>query len=571
LYGGPFGPGPKNATYYANSPASDIFGCVSFDTNGNCTRVQGIAMQAQVITPPKEIIGACSRWEYHDDWCHAAKIGPIDSDGECGTKVVGSCGSKCGGAACCEITQRKVLLPDGSVSQTGVCKAHEPSTFVGGSFKSSVNSPTFSTFQDFNVNPFSKTWNTASVDVPADYNVYLNEVNSNNAAHPINFTKDLNSTVFTSDEFMFKVAVISGKLNVKRYPLNTTAYKPGSASYILASNYNANLNLKSASNTKYSLHYYQDDIYLMAAGSTTYNFWKLKNLNTTGATVTTYDLSDEIFSKIKSGTPKAFGIVSGKIYIIAGNQVFYSTIKGSGGTIVSDLNYGNFEVNGNVYTRTDLTEKFIVTNPSKKLEGNFITEASTVSTNIKSVKEATFSFDYPTSLPKTLDNFTAYSTSLNKFNLLIGPSTADDPNPLAASSYVSISPTSANKYELVYISQNKGVKIDLNNTNLNNVNFKLDKYIFVNLDKGNNSRINFTIDCTNAAYSVICAAGNKFYMKGALLGQFTITGNILSTMTTSRFINVSENPELILNIAKDLRSKKYPMVSTSKVNLKYSQ
>jgi adenine-specific DNA-methyltransferase len=43
---------------------------------------------------------------------------------------------------------------------------------------------------------------------------------------------------------------------------------------------------------------------------------------------------------------------------------------------------------------------------------------------------------------------------------------------------------------LVYISQNKGVKIDLNNTNLNNVNFKLDKYIFVEAFPTDNNKIN---------------------------------------------------------------------------------
>ena len=311
----------------------------------------------------------------------------------------------------------------------------------------------------------------------------------------------------------------------------------------------------------------------MAAGSTTFNFWKLGNLNTTGATVTASDLSTELKSKITIGTPKAFGIVSGKVYVITANQVYFATIGGGTPEIdtTDDSNYGNFEVNGNVYTKTDLTEKFIVTNPSKKLEGNFITTAPTSGSNLKSLKNASIKFDYPTTLPKTLFNFTVYSNSLNKFNLLVGSSTATDPNPLAPTSYISISPTSSNNFEIIYISQNKGVKIDLNNANLNNPNFKLDKYIFVNLDKGNNSRINFTIDCTNAAYSLICTAGNKFYMKGALLGQFTTTGKILSTMTTTRFINVSENPDLLLNIIPELRSKKYPMVTTSKVYLKYSQ
>lgn len=569
--GGPFGPGPKNATLYASAPYSDIYGCSAFDSSKRCVSIRGVSELIKPVASTGTVSnGKCLAGynQFVEGWVRCGICSVDDPQGVRRSSVV--CASTSGRDPSCGGTLSgtyAVRNPSGDYTKY-VCTSYQQ-IVSNASFKGSIVSPTFTNFDNFALN--AKSWSTTTSAVPSDYTPYSEEIATNTTSNALNFTKDLNSKVFTSDKYLFKVSILSGKLNVQRYNLNTSTYTPGSASYIQSSSLSTVLNLGTTANTNYSLQYYSNDIYLLAAGSTTFKFYRIENLNTSGLTITAYDLSSEIFSKITTGTPKAFGIVSGKIYIIAGNQVFYSTIKGSGGTIVSDLNYGNFEVNGNVYTRTDLTEKFIVTNPSKKLEGNFITEASTVSTNIKSVKEATFSFDYPTSLPKTLDNFTAYSTSLNKFNLLIGPSTADDPNPLAASSYVSISPTSANKYELVYISQNKGVKIDLNNTNLNNVNFKLDKYIFVNLDKGNNSRINFTIDCTNAAYSVICAAGNKFYMKGALLGQFTITGNILSTMTTSRFINVSENPELILNIAKDLRSKKYPMVSTSKVNLKYSQ
>ncbi len=588
--GGPFGPGPKNATLYATSPTADIYGCKAYDSNKRCISVQGVALQTVTTVPTKSVQGTCKTWgtrspeyvkcTYSSQWVinnlQSVFVGCNPSAGQypkCPNTVVQRCDVTGAYILCenqtmpCSYTQE----PTGAYSQQ--CAAYNY-TIVPGSFKTAVNSPIFSNFKDFN--PNLKTWNTNSTATPADYNPYKDETATNSTANALNFTKDLNSTVFTSNNYMFKVTVPSvGKLNVKRYPLNTTTYNPGSSSYIQTSTYSTNLTLGSSLNTKYSLHYYQNDIYLMASGSTTYNFWKLKNLNTTGANIEVSDLSDEISSKITTGTPKAFGIVSGKVYVIVGNRVYYATISGGGGTVVPDSNYGNFEVNGSVYTSKDLTEKFIVTNPSKKLEGNYVTSASTVTgTNIKSVKGATFSFDYPTTLPKTLFNFTVYSNSFNKFNLLVGSSTAQDPNPLASPNYVSISPASSNKFEIIYISQNRGVKIDLKNTNLNNVNFKLDKYIFVNLDKSNNSRINFTLDCSNAtysAYSVICTKGNKFYMKGALLGQFTIVGSILDTMTTTRFINVSENPDLLLNIIPELRSKKYPMVTTSKVNLKYSQ
>jgi hypothetical protein len=570
--GGPFGPGPKNATLYASAPYSDIYGCSAFDSSKRCVSIRGVSeLIKPVASAGKVSNGKCLSGynQFVEGWIRCAKCTQeLPGGGSTSTTVCASTSGqnpKCGGGTLSGTYA--VRNPSGDYTKY-VCTSYQQ-IVSNASFKGSIVSPTFTNFGNFALN--SKSWSTTTSSVPADYTPYSDEIATNSTSNALNFTKDLNSTVFTSDKYLFKVSILSGKLNVKRYTLNTSTYTPGSTSYIQSSSLSTVLNLGTTANTKYSLQYYSNDIYLLASGTTTFKFYRIENLNTTGATVTAYDLSSEILSKITTGTPKAFGIVSGKIYLSVGNQVFYSTIKGSGGTIVSDLNYGNFEVNGNVYSRTDLTEKFIVTNPSKKLEGNFITEASTVSTNIKGVKEAAFSFDYPTSLPLTLNNFRAYSTTLNKFNLLTGSSTAEDPNPLATTNYISISPTSTNKFELIYLSQNKGVKIDLTNTNLNNVNFKLDKYIFVNLDKNNNSRINFTIDCTNAAYSVICTAGNKFYMKGALLGQFTITGNILSTMTNSRFINVSENPELILNLVPELRSKKYPMVTSSKINLKYSQ
>ncbi len=574
LAGGPFGPGPKNATLFSTLATPDIYGCRAYDKDKNCISLQGVALQNVTTVPVKSIKGTCKWWgKIVQESVKCTYGGAFTEDGEILSMSNLGCNPSSGQHPACPAGYGCYYTKEPTGAEYRNCAEYNYTT-VPGSFKTAVNSPIFSNFKDFN--PNLKTWNTNSTATPADYNQYKDETATNSTANALNFTKDLNSSVFTSNNYMFKVTVPSvGKLNVKRYPLNTTTYNPGSSSYIQTSTYSTDLTLGSTANTKYSLHFNQNDIYLMAAGNTTFNFWKLANLNSkTGTVGSVSDLSTELRSKITIGTPKAFGIVSGKVYVITANQVYFATIGGGTPEIETpeDSNYGNFEVNGNVYTKTDLTEKFIVTNPSKKLEGNFITTAPTSGANLKSLKNASIKFDYPTILPKTLFNFTVYSNSLNKFNLLVGSSTAEDPNPLAPSNYVSISPTSDKNFEIIYISQNKGVKIDLNNANLNNPNFKLDKYIFVNLDKDNNSRINFTIDCTNnAAYSVICTAGNKFYMKGALLGQFTITGSILDTMTTTRFINVSENPDLLLNIIPDLRLKKYPMVTTSKVYLKYSQ
>ena len=570
LYGGPFGPGPKNATYYSNSPISDIFGCVHYN-NYICTKIQGIALQPQVITPPTEIKGSCTRWEYHDEWCQASSRGSKNSDGECVNFGKASCG-RCGGAECCYGTQ----IPTGQL--VGVCKSYTPSTFVGGSFKSSVNSPVFSTFQDFNFDPYSKVWSTTSIDVPTDYTLYTEEVTTNNAAHPINFTKDTNSSVFTTDNYMFKVAIISGKINVKRYTLNSNTYNLGGTSYI--NSYNYSLDIALSTYSKFSLSYVGADVYLMASGSTGFKFYRIANLNTLGQAVTSYDLYDltsEITTKLPTGSKVlAFGIVDpgtgSKIYIATSNQIFYANILGTGGTVVPDIAYSNFIVNGNIYTKTDLGENFLYTNPSKKLEGNYITRAQTSSTNIKSINSVDFTFNFPslTQLPQALTGFNVTTTFNTKFNLSVLNSTAVDPNPLASTSYVTFTPSSTNKFEIINLSQGKGIKIDLTNTNLASTTFKFDKYLFVNLDPTNKSRVTFYMDCSLATYSTICS-GSQFIMKGGIFGPFSLQGQIPTTMSNTKFINITENPEIMLNLVPELRVKKYQMISKTKVNLKYSQ
>jgi hypothetical protein len=374
---------------------------------------------------------------------------------------------------------------------------------------------------------------------------------------------------------MFKVSIVSGKLNVIRYTLKSNTYTLGGSSYINSSNYTLDIALTTFS--KFSLSYVGDDVYLMASGSTGFKFYRIKNLNTLGQTVTSYDLTSEITAKLPTGSKVlAFGIVDpgtgSKIYIATSNQIFYANILGTGGTVITDIAYSNFIVNGNVYTKTDLGENFLYTNPSKKLEGNYITRAQTSSTNIKSINSVDFTFNFPslTELPQALTGFTSTTTFNTKFNLAVTNSTAVDPNPLASTSYVTFTPTSTNKFEIVTLSQGKGIKIDLNNTNLANTNFKFDKYLFINADPTNKSRVNFYMDCTLAAYSTICS-GSQFIMKGGVFGPFSLQGTITSTMNNTKFINITENPEIMLNLIPELRIKKYQMISKTKVNLKYSQ
>jgi len=88
------------------------------------------------------------------------------------------------------------------------------------------------------------------------------------------------------------------------------------------------------------------------------------------------------------------------------------------------------------------------------------------------------------------------------------------------------------------------------------------------MDKNNRSRINFYVDCSNAAYSLICS-GVKFNFKGALLGQFYISGKLNSIIENERFVRVHENADTLINLVGDLRSKKYQSVTSTIVILNY--
>lgn len=571
--GGPFGPGPKNATFYITTPKADIYGCSSFDSSKRCTGIQGLALHNVSSAPVRIVNTTCKAWGSPVQvWLKCTyTCDPMS----CNWGLVG-CKPSSGNYPGCP--SNKNLYGDSYICMSRAeptnewytpCNGWNTATVPGsGYFRTAVGIPSFSNFGNFLAN--SVVWSTNTPAVPVDYPKYVDEASTNSTSNALNFTKDLNSKVFTTNLYMYKVDILAGKLNIKRYPINTSTYQIGGSSYISASNFNLDLPVGNLANTKFALQYNQNDIYLLATSGTTFKLYRIENLNASSGTVTSYDLSQEISTKITTGVPTAMGIVSSKIYLVVGNQVYFATISGTGGTVVSDANYGNVEVYGNVFTKTDLTDKFLVTNPSKKLEGNYLTKADVASSLIKSSKGVSFGFNYVSPLPTTLFNFVNYTSSLNKFNLLVNSAqTANDPNPLASASYLSISPSSSNNFEIITISQGKGIKIDLTNANLANANFKFDKYIFINLDPSNKSRISFYVDCSLATYSTICS-GAKFYAKGAFFGQFIVDGQVKSTMTNSRFINITENPDLMLNLIPELRSKKYQLVSKTKVNLKYS-
>jgi len=269
------------------------------------------------------------------------------------------------------------------------------------------------------------------------------------------------------------------------------------------------------------------------------------------------------------GKPRSFGIVKDKIYIVTGQTVVFSKIGAvtveEPPIVTSDLGYKNFEINGNTYSNEDLSSGFMFSPTSQKYQGNFVTP-NNYSSNLKYFDESSLKFNYPESLLGGLLNFSNFTGSnFSKFNFMYENLDFIEPSPLEDGRYLTLNPTSSNKFEIINISEGKGVKIDLTNTNIVK-NFN--KYILINSDKENSSRIYFYVDCTKAAYSIICG-GTRFNFKGSLLGQFYIDGKANNTIKDRRFIRIHENADTIVELSKEIRSKKYQNVSSTLIHLSY--
>lgn len=232
----------------------------------------------------------------------------------------------------------------------------------------------------------------------------------------------------------------------------------------------------------------------------------------------------------------------------------------------------NFEFNGNVFSNKSLDNKTIFQKTNKKFEGNFITSAN-ITSNYKFINNSLFGMTRPLNLPSSLLNFNSISdftnsTNFTGFNFFGKDINYVEANPIAESDLTTFSPNAnlSSNFEIIGVSKGKGVLIDLTNEN---VLKNFDKYIFVNLDGSRSSRVTFKVDCTLDTYSTICVNNSAFNFKGALLGAFDFIGKLDTSVSNTKFIRIHENPDLLINLISSLRSKKYQMVSSSVVNLKY--
>jgi len=587
INGIPYGPGPQNSSSYAFSiPTNEVIGCSKFDSSNNCSQIIGVSQFAYSYTPTGTLqTGACTRQCKNPNnrdimTCTAGWNCDIVSCPSCCRRTTQHPCNSNPLPNCWPNWNRTSYKRCVTVSYyTACCPNSTPKYYTGGTFSAHLNSYSLNSFtnlssQEIKYNITGPTGpNPVVLNEPDDYQKYKNEFNNpNNINFPVHFTNEMNNTVFVSDKYLYKVEKNNTSVVIRRYTIDTSrTYGFGGSTYINSSAVTVSITLTSSSLNKFSLDYYKDDIYFLASSTDSHDFYKLQNFNS-NSSVTAIKIN-ELTNKfpVNYKVPSSFGIIpegdTAIFYFSSNNKVFYTSLKSEViTTVIVNPTYKNFEFNGAVFSKESLNPGFMFTIPASKFVGSYVTSNS-FSSNLKFLNNSTVLFNYSGSLLTNLFNFTSFNgTNFNKFNFLFNDVNFTENVPLADSQYFQFSnPNSTNKFEIIYISEGRGLKLDLTNENITK---NYNKYVLINSDKNNKSRINFYIDCSSASYSLICS-GTKFNFKGAVLGQFYISGKTNSTTDDRRFIRIHENADILIHLASELRSKKYQTVTSSIVNLIY--
>jgi hypothetical protein len=591
--GSPFGPGPQNSTHHALSePISEVIGCSKYDSSNNCSLISGL----NILSKMHKSLGdydpdcekGCKRWKDEPNMRIDYTCKPNwDCDPTYPTNVSHRCSVDtdvaCGSGAPPPVfrcwpnwyaTNKSDCYQKSTYKKCAECTVY----YSGAKFVASLNTYSFSNFINFTST--SVNFNTSAgrtptnvvFPVPKEYEKYDSEVSASvtNTSKALKFTNDLNNTVFTTDKYIFKITQNNSNLSITRYDIDSSiTYNIGGSSYISGRPYIVNLTLSSGGHTKYSLDYLDDDIFIMAAGSSTFDLFKILDLNSNTTSTTIVNLKTELETKLPAGfkNPISMGVVpdgdTGIMYLLIKDSVFYVKLKPETVIIIIDApTYNNFLFNGNVFSKDTLTSGFLFNNSNDRLEGNFLTSKN-IGSNYKSFNNSTQTFNYPSQYLSSILGFSK-DNSFRKFNYLTD-SSITTPERIPLDSYSTFNPNSTNNFEILTISKGRGLKFELTNDNIQK---NYNKYVFINFDKSNRSRIMFYLDCNLPAYSLICS-GTKFNMKGSVLGQFYIDGYFNDIIQDTKFITIHENPDIIVNLFNEVKKSKIQTVSSTIIHLNY--
>jgi len=175
----------------------------------------------------------------------------------------------------------------------------------------------------------------------------------------------------------------------------------------------------------------------------------------------------------------------------------------------------------------------------------------------------------------SLNNFITKNNLSNlanesNFILLANPSSPvlESGLTLPSSHYVQLLPNEIpnKKYQIVALSKGRGVTINLTNSFIEQA--RLGKYFFINLDSQIPGRVRFFIDCSSTEYSVLCGLPGSFNIVGNFTGNYFLDFRNMIENISNKIV-IHENPDIAIHLTKDLRSKKYNLVTSSKVIVRY--
>ncbi len=249
------------------------------------------------------------------------------------------------------------------------------------------------------------------------------------------------------------------------------------------------------------------------------------------------------------------------------------------GNVQPPTSYLNFRVNGNTMIKRSSDVKFYTTSDvDKRYEGVYVSGSAQGGKNFRLsntlMGPSYFNIPYFDKLTKAFnfsytENLVDYALPETQVTSLLLTDTkpsgsVNNFNKIDAFNSVPVSATPT----IIYVAKNKQLYFDLTDLNIYN---NLENVYFVSTDKSNiKERIVFHVDCSDLEnYSLICGNRAVYHLKGGIYGDFKLIGNLSTQNEDRSFINISQNPDVLIYLQQDLRSYKMFNVTRSKTIFKY--
>jgi hypothetical protein len=355
---------------------------------------------------------------------------------------------------------------------------------------------------------------------------------------------------------------LNNPLNFKVEKLNSSGNVV--ATYFFRKRFSDPIELSSRENPSYS-RFYWDNLPFKYRICLENNEKLASNINVSNSDYRIIRLNDKCFefSYLRQVNPQSISIS------LAGTPLSSSGLKWNGNVFLKDA------------TGNEMVSKGIAIVGSRKMfEGALLHKSGTPFANWpKRLQNSSVSTTFFRNSQTSLNNF----QSLSSLSRLAEPQTSnfvlltsnvnytESGLTLPASSYINTftSIPASKKYQIIALSKGRGINLNLTNDFIDGAGkVLLNRYVFVNLDPNIPGRLRLTADCSQPEYSKICQIGFSYSIKGSIIGGVVLNFQNMVNQISNRII-IHEDPDILIHLTKDLRSKKYNLVTNSKVIVRY--